>query len=706
MKTRLLIFVCFVLAFCNSKAQVTQINSNQSLKVTYPLGNNKTIVVSDTDSSIWVSDGTLSGTIPISTNIKFEEAGGLLSNKLIFVGSTDTTGSEIFITDGTSAGTGLVKNIVAGATGSDPAEWALLNGFYYFTAETAAEGRELWRTDGTSAGTTLVKDIIAGPEGSNFTNNYNLFSNGSYLLFSANTPSSGVELYKSDGTAGGTVVLKDISPLGDSSNPREFFQLNNIVLFLADDSTHGEELWKTDGTAGGTVMVKDINPGAASSTANMFFFFGFHLFNNHVYFKATDGNSNGQLWSTDGTTGNTVMLKDIIPGNGTVSFILITDGVNLASKFIFPVSDIESRNELWESDGTVNGTKLFKAFALADSGEITYNLLSYSFNFSNGTLTQPLFQGNKFFFIANDSIHGRELWISDGVDSTVSHTSLVKDIKADTANGFGSDFTSYVYTSSGLFFSANDGTHGNELWKSDGTSAGTTMVADINPAAANSDPELPLFVTNGKIIFSATDGDDANNTDLYSIDGTFTALPVKLSEFTVTLKSNDALLQWSTLNEVNGKDFIIQRSYDAQHFDNIGTMPVSNTSSLKHTYSFVDEGVSNSNKNIIYYRILTLDKDGKSESTNVIFIKLKGSDIWAISLLTNPVQNFASVGLSGITKDLELAIKDINGKVLYKESRHGTNGQISISVSGLPRGMYLLVAQTNNERRVIKFIKQ
>ena len=131
-----------------------------------------------------------------------------------------------------------------------------------------------------------------------------LFSNGSYLLFAANTPGSGNELWKSDGTGAGTVLLKEINTGADSSNPDNFYRFNNMALFTATDATHGNEIWKTDGTPGGTVLLKDINPGTASSTSipgfPVNFFFGFHAFNNRAYFQSNDGTSTGELWTTDG----------------------------------------------------------------------------------------------------------------------------------------------------------------------------------------------------------------------------------------------------------------------------------------------------------------------------------------------------------------------------------------------------------------------
>jgi ELWxxDGT repeat protein len=211
MKKRVLITAWAIITAMSTLAQVAQINSNKSLEVTFPLSNTKAIAVSRIDSSIWVTDGTLPGTFQISPDIKFEGSGGLISGQLIFRGSNATTGSEIYITDGSPGGTTLVSDIYSGTPSSDPGDFDQMNGFIYFSAVTPAEGRELWRTNGTLAGTTLVKDIVPGPDSSNKINQYHIFTNGSYLLFAAGSAATGVELWKSDGTDAGTNLLVDIN---------------------------------------------------------------------------------------------------------------------------------------------------------------------------------------------------------------------------------------------------------------------------------------------------------------------------------------------------------------------------------------------------------------------------------------------------------------------------------------------------------------
>ncbi|MES2850916.1 MAG: hypothetical protein V4685_17830 [Bacteroidota bacterium] len=516
---KLFIVASILTAAINTGAQVTQINSNKSLQVVYPLNSTKTILVSEIDTSIWVTDGTLAGTIQISPAIRLEDAIGLLSGKLVFRGTTAATGSEIYSTDGTAVGTTLVKDIYSGPLSSAPADFSLMNGVAYFTATTLAEGREIWRTNGTNAGTTLVKDIVTGPVSSNGEDSYEMVSNGGYLLFVANTVADGLELWKSDGTNAGTAILKNINTGADSSSPNNFFLLGSTVLFMAKDATHGEELWKTDGTAAGTVLVKDIYTNLPSSTSFEIFpgfafpiFQGFHLFNSKAYFRAYNGVSTGQVWVTDGTTGGTVLVKDIVPGNSFPAPIFLFNAVNLPGKFMFSVSDGATTSELWQSDGTPAGTTVFKAFSFVNS-DYPSIITNYQYDLNTGILTNPLFQGNKFFFTASTDAEGRELWISDG---TLANTRIVKDINTGPENS--TDYPSYAFTADTLYFSADDGIKGNELWKTDGTLANTVLKADINVGPDGSDLDVFLFPIAGKIFIGANNGDDAA-TDLYILGG-------------------------------------------------------------------------------------------------------------------------------------------------------------------------------------------
>lgn len=709
MKKYLLELMGCLFLVLQSQGQVTQINSNKSLNGVFPLNNTTTLFVSAIDETLWASDGTLAGTIQLSDTIKVEGGGSLLNGKFIFSGTSPNSGTEIFITDGTPAGTKILKDIIPGVNGSEPdPAMAILNGILYFTDSTAAAGRELWKTDGTPANTMLAVDIVPGPVSSITKDDNELISNASFLLLNVRTAAQGNELWRSGGSAANTFLIKDINTGTPSSNPNKFFPFSNMILFAATDATHGEEIWKTDGTSAGTLLIKDIYPGPDSSTyipiINGGFkipfpmFLGFHSFKDHLYFMANDGVNGTAIWVTQGSAANTSFVKVINTDTLFSSFILF-DAINLPGKFIFPVTNGKDRFELWQSDGSTAGTILFKSFPATPTSSIPLIYLNFGYDAVTQQLTSPLYNGN-FFFSAHGT-EGRELWISDG---SLPGTKIVKDINPGTADGLVRE--SYIYTTAGLYFAATDGVHGNELWKTNGTSAGTSMVQDINPNANDADPLL-MFINNSHLFFGATDGNDPDHTDLFVVNGTFRVLPIQLLNFTVIQKSNDAVLQWSTSQEINSKDFTVQSTsdYDATEWENIGTVTAAGNSSVRKNYSFTDIGVINSGRDIVYYRLVMKDIDGKTEMSDIVVLKIKNADHWDVQLLSNPVKDNVKILVTGVKGRANLSINDINGKILYKMQIQNQNGQILIPVI-LQKGIYLLSVNNDNERKTIKFIKE
>ncbi|HEX2699053.1 MAG TPA: ELWxxDGT repeat protein [Acidimicrobiales bacterium] len=265
-------------------------------------------------AELWKSDGTEAGTVLVkdinpgaaSSNANGMQAAG---STVYFQATTSTTGTELWKTDGTEAGTALVKDINAGTATSNPTLLQAIGTTVYFQASNGtgagSNGIELWRSDGTGAGTVLVKDISPGTASSrpNF-----LKAIGSTLWFSANDGLDGAELWKSDGTEEGTVEVRNLNPGFNGSSPNQFTVLGDAVLFSASGGT-GSELWKTDGTEAGTVQVKEIYPGTNGSSPS-----GFALFGDDLYFSANDGVHGAELWKTDGTTEGTLMAEDLFPG--------------------------------------------------------------------------------------------------------------------------------------------------------------------------------------------------------------------------------------------------------------------------------------------------------------------------------------------------------------------------------------------------------
>src|SRR5690606_24298129 len=196
--------------------------------------------------------------------------------------------------------------------------FTVFNDKLFFSATDGARGREVWMSDGTSANTTLLKDINPGPGagvGANPSDKafFGIYNN--LLFFAADDGSTGTELWVSDGTEAGTVLLKDLNPSG-SSDPKEFTQYNGKLYFSADDGTNGPELWETDGTEAGTKMTANIIPviGIGSHPKNFIAYNGKLVFG--VLGKA--------LFASDGTEAGTREIKVI---NSTSGYTAVPNSI-------------------------------------------------------------------------------------------------------------------------------------------------------------------------------------------------------------------------------------------------------------------------------------------------------------------------------------------------------------------------------------------
>src|SRR5262249_42453427 len=156
----------------------------------------------------------------------------------------------------------LVKDIEPGSGGSGPDNLVNLNGVLCFIASQDGRYSDLWRRDGTDAGTTKFGGFQAGPStaflgGSSLSG---LTAVGGTLFFDCSSafiepefpPSYSNELFKSDGTSSGTVLVKSFS----DAAPSNVTAVRGTLFFAAADGGSGSELWKSDGTPDGTALVK------------------------------------------------------------------------------------------------------------------------------------------------------------------------------------------------------------------------------------------------------------------------------------------------------------------------------------------------------------------------------------------------------------------------------------------------------------------
>lgn len=344
-----------------------------------------------------------------------------------------------------------------------------------YQGHSGSKGTELWRTDGTPGGTFQLRDISFGSAGSFPFSLTNVNGTG---FFSATRSHDGRELWRTDGTQAGTVLVEDIrSGLGDS-NPQQLVNVNGTLYFTADDGIHGTELWKSNGTAGGTKLVRDISLGSASSNL-----LSLTASNGLVYF-ALEAAGDVRLWRSDGTEAGTIELTPT-PG----SYIAHLTDVN--GTLLFVNENAATGRELWRSDGSVLGTQPVKDINLGPDDSNPRELVNVA-----GTL----------FFQADDGSHGVELWKSNGTD--------VGTVMVDDLNPGDADFgpVRLANIDGELFFTDQVS---ESLWKSNGEAAGTQRVIDTRAVGM---PRVNAFtIFDGTFYFAGLGG---HGLELWKSDGT------------------------------------------------------------------------------------------------------------------------------------------------------------------------------------------
>lgn len=193
---------------------------------------------------------------------------------------------------------------------------------------------ELWKTDGTAAGTVQVPFPGFDPS--------QCVAFHGALYFMAVLEDQKQALFRSDGTGAGTVQIKAVGDPSDVS--AELTVAGDRLFFVAGDREHGVELWTSDGTSGGTRRVRDIVPGEGSASPSSFVADG-----NRVFFAATDGTSGFEVWTSDGTAGGTHRVQDLAPGpqssnpkelavSGGRLFFVADDGIHGEEPWVFPLN--------------------------------------------------------------------------------------------------------------------------------------------------------------------------------------------------------------------------------------------------------------------------------------------------------------------------------------------------------------------------------
>jgi ELWxxDGT repeat protein len=391
-------------------------------------------------------------------------------------------GNEYWVSNGTTAGTHLLKDICPGpCSGLDSFPLTSFRGRLYFQGRTSAAGSEFWITDATAQGTRLLKDACLGPCDSA---SVPIASAGGKLYFGAIDAEHGDQVWRTDGTTAGTRRLSDFPPFS-SIDRFSGAAAGPVFVFRGYDLTHGLELWSSRGTPQTTTFLAELGttfPGSSEPVS-------FYAAGSRIVFAADDGIHGSGIWASDGTEAGTIRLRPDAPPN-TFHYLSAASAEHL----VYFTDSVGGRISLWRTDGTPSGT---------------FRLTPPELDIEGGSQSVvPL--GDRGYFVGEDEAHGVELWTTDG---TALGTHLVADLEAGPQ---GSRPTSLKPFLGGLRFEASLFTSGTGSWMTDGTEAGTKPFVEAFPFLEDFEP-LDLE-TGGKALLRKAL--DLQHAEVWTTDGT------------------------------------------------------------------------------------------------------------------------------------------------------------------------------------------
>jgi ELWxxDGT repeat protein len=439
--------------------------------------------VDGVSETLWTSDGRDSGTIPVSTKNLISVAKGstltVIDNIIYFAGANNLNGVEPWKSDGTDAGTSMIRNLGRDAApSSGPVNLIAAGDWVYFNAwdgtgpSNNAFANSMWRSDGTAEGTLRIAPLIGQDYRTVGHSLYFESSNGgwtsngtpegtSVLVFPKDFPKSPAFAFANGDTLffwghdGDTLQLYAVKPPNAVPEPLgvsgyQFINQAGRTLFIGPNG-----LWTSDGTRAGTYAIGPTITENVAALASM---------GGSIYYVTQSSDGSSKLWRNDGTVESTVLIKSL----ATAASVLTA-----AERRLFFLSG----GKLWVSDGTEAGTQALTAGT-------TY--------LSNFAVT-----GGRAIFADFDSANGSELWVSDG---TVAGTHLLRDIFPGTFGSSPADLTS---VRGSVYFTAADDLHGAEVWITDGTPEGTKLAADVEIGFNGSAPH-DFAEAGDRLFFGAT----------------------------------------------------------------------------------------------------------------------------------------------------------------------------------------------------------
>ncbi len=420
-----------------------------------------------------------------------------------------------------------VEDLLPGS-GSDPSNWsAVSNSLFIFEGRNTLQSQFLFASDGTTAGTIGLGSYLVDTDIIRLGNK--AYFGGCNINFSADSCTS---LYVSDGTVAGTEFFFDLVPGGVSLGIEDIVAGDSLFFFSGHTMTEGYELWRSNGTAAGTYRIADIAPGTESGYIGEL-----AVIDDVAYFAGYTAQDGIEPWRSDGTPAGTYMIADLNDGvaNGNPSWFTASGGyiyfsglgtnsgvevrrTNGQQGNIELIGDQGTTDSSWpsqfvDSDGTL--------YYVAEGGPPAgFELMVYNHVGMPTHLDIPThdifpralmaFGDGEVIFHAKDTASGRELWKSDG---TLAGTQMIIDLYPGPKDGVfetglpGESF--YVWNDSLVYFAGADSVHADgehvyELFVSDGTAAGTHLISDHNPGPEGTNPG-DFFEFGNRLYFAASD---------------------------------------------------------------------------------------------------------------------------------------------------------------------------------------------------------
>ena len=537
----------------------------------------------------------------------------------------------------------------------------------------------MWQTDGTETGTTMLPEIntvatnYSAPDYSFYYNYNNNSTPGAAidktLYFSATTPETGYELYRSNGIAAGTVLASDLIPGENGSLPRNFLNKNHAVYFLSYPSSVGSySINKVDST--GSVRTIVTTPNS--------FLYSYDVADNGLVFYVVNNFLTGkyELWRVaDNGTGN-IMLTDKLADNNYRFTVKVIN-----NKAYFTAAD-ENGTELWVSNGNVAGTHMVKDIFAGSNSSGPFSLYGYN---------------NNIFFGADDG-SGPALWRSNGTDAV-----KVKNIVPYGLNSSNTDYNDFFcVVNNVLYLNATTADKGTELWKTNGTPAGTVLVKDIFPGTESGNPAF-LTNVNGTLFFSIS------NYQLWKSDGT--------ANGTIIVKNN-----------INSPDYYLftERCVaDGKLFFNTGHLLWVSDGTDLGTHQVADNSLNSVSNvenlvaadNIVFFSGTTDKYNAElyaGDATKVIsqasnVIKQVQPTSFSAVVLQNPLVSQLKLQVqSSVLQSLIIIVSNTNGNIIAQKTVDAVKGSnlFSLNASNWQTGIHAIkISNTKGEMISLKVLK-